>query len=57
MVLASWLLPVLLGVSVLLLGNSFYLLYVKKRGSRWSIVITWLSTVIVIGFWTWRLTQ
>jgi hypothetical protein len=52
---ASWLAPVLIGLSVALLGRAFYLLYVRKRGSRASYVITWLSAVFVIGFWTWRL--
>jgi hypothetical protein len=51
----DWLAPVLIGLSVLLLLRSFYLLYVRRRGSRASAVITWLSAVFVIGFWTWHL--
>jgi hypothetical protein len=51
----DWLAPVLIGLSALLLLRSFYLLYVRRRGSRASAVITWLSAVFVIGFWTWHL--
>jgi hypothetical protein len=39
----------------LLLGRSFYILYVRRRGTRASVIITWLSALVVIGFWTWRL--
>jgi hypothetical protein len=54
-VVASWLAPVLIGVGVLLLARSFYILYVKGCGTRASAVITWLSAAFVIGYWTWRL--
>ena len=53
--MTDWLAPVLIGLSVLLLLRSFYLLYVRRRGSRASAVITWLSAVFVIAFWTWHL--
>jgi hypothetical protein len=53
-VVATWLTPFLLGISSLLLGRSFYVLYVQGRGSRVSAMITWLSALLVIGFWTWR---
>jgi hypothetical protein len=52
---AGWLSPVLVGVSALLLGRAHYVLYVLKRGTRATALITWLSTVLVIGFWTWQL--
>jgi hypothetical protein len=52
---AGWLLPVLIGLSLLLLGRSFYILYVKRRGTRASAIITWLTAAFVIGYWTWRL--
>jgi hypothetical protein len=52
---AGWLAPVLIGLSVVLLGRAFYVLYVRKHGSRASTVITWLSAVFVVGYWTWRL--
>jgi hypothetical protein len=45
----------LIGLSVLLLGRAFYILYVRKCGTRMSAVITWLSAIFVIGYWTWRL--
>jgi len=51
----DWLAPVLIVLSLLLLARSFYILYVQQKGTRASIVITWLSAVFVIGFWTWRL--
>jgi hypothetical protein len=54
-VIAGWLKPVLIGVSVLLLAYSFFVLYVLGRGSRTSVVVTWLSLAFVIGFWTWQL--
>ena len=53
--MTDWLAPVLIGLSVLLLLRSFYLLYVRRRGTRASAVITWLSAVFVIGYWTWHL--
>jgi hypothetical protein len=52
----GWLAPVLIVVSVLLLGRSFYILYVRRRGSRATMIITWLSAVFVVGYWTWRWT-
>ncbi len=52
---ADWVLPVLIVLSILLLGRSFYILYVKRRGNRVSAVITWLSALFVVGYWTWRL--
>ncbi len=52
---AGWLLPALIVLSILLLGRSFYILYVQKRGTRVSAVVTWLSAVFVVGYWTWRL--
>jgi hypothetical protein len=52
---AGWLAPVLLGLSVLLLGQALYNLYVRRRGNRLSEVITWMAVVFVIGYWTWRL--
>jgi len=51
----GWLAPVLIALAVGLLARAFYILYVRKRGSRVSHVITWLSAVFVVGFWTWRL--
>jgi hypothetical protein len=47
--------PVLIGLSVALLGRSFYVLYAQKRGTRPVKILTWLSAVFVVVFWTWRL--
>jgi len=45
----------MLGISILLLGRSFYILYVHGRGTLASTIITWAAAVFVIGYWTWRL--
>jgi hypothetical protein len=52
---AGWLAPVLIVLSAALLGRAFYIIYVRKRGNRATVVITWLSAAVVIGYWTWRL--
>jgi hypothetical protein len=52
---AGFLWPVMIALSLLLLGRAFYVLYVKKRGNRASVAITWLSAVFVAGYWTWKL--
>jgi len=51
----TWLAPVLIGLSVLLLGRAFYVLYVNRRGTRVSKIITWLAALVMVGYWTWRL--
>jgi hypothetical protein len=51
----TWLSPVLIFLSAVLLARSFYILYVQRRGTRASAIITWASAVFVIGFWTWQL--
>jgi hypothetical protein len=52
---AGWLAPVLIALSVALLARAFYVLYVRKRGTRASTVLTWLAAFFVIGYWTWQL--
>jgi hypothetical protein len=47
--------PVLIGLSVLLLGRSFYILYVQKNATRATRVITWISATFMVGFWSWHL--
>jgi hypothetical protein len=54
-VVAGWLAPVLIGLSVVLLGRSFWILYVQKRGTRVVKVLTWLSASFIVCFWTWQL--
>jgi hypothetical protein len=44
----------LIGVTVVILGRAHYVLYVLKRGNRFSTVMTWLATFIVVGFWSWN---
>ena len=51
----KWLAPVMIALSVLLLGRAFFILYVRGRGNRVSAVITWLSAAFIVGFWTWRI--
>jgi hypothetical protein len=46
--------PVLIVLSILLLGRSFYILYVRRCGTRASEVITWLAAIFVTSYWTWR---
>lgn len=52
--MASWLSPILIGLAALALARAHYVLYVLKRGNRFSVITTWLATVLVIGFWTWK---
>jgi hypothetical protein len=53
----SWLAPVMIVLSVLLIGRAFYVLYVVGCGTRSSTVITWLAALVMVGYWTWRLLQ
>jgi hypothetical protein len=53
--MAGWLSPAFIVLSAALLGRAHYVLYVVKRGTRASAVITWLATLVVVGFWTWKL--
>jgi hypothetical protein len=54
-VVAGWLTPVLIGLSVGLLGRSFWVQYVQKRGTRAVRILTWCSAIFVVVFWTWQL--
>jgi hypothetical protein len=51
-VVAGWLSPVLIALTVVLLGRSFYIIYVQKRGSLPVKVLTWCSAAFVVVFWT-----
>lgn len=53
--IADWLAPVLIVLSIVLLERAFYVLYVHGRGNRTSKVVTWLSAAFVVCFWSWRL--
>ena len=52
---SGWLAPVMLIISLALLGRAHWVLYVLKRGTRSTAVITWLATTLVAGFWSWKL--
>ena len=52
----GWIAPVLICASVLLIGRSFYIIYVRGIRTRATVVIAWSALVFMIGFWTWRLT-
>jgi hypothetical protein len=52
-VVAVWLSPVLVALTVVLLGRSFWILYVQKRGTLPVKIITWVSATFVVCFWTW----
>jgi hypothetical protein len=41
-------------LSAALLGRAHYVLYILKRGNRTSTVVTWLTTLFVIGYWAWQ---
>jgi hypothetical protein len=44
----------LIVVTIVLLGRAHYMLHFLKRGNRFSTTITWLTTVFVVGYWTWQ---
>jgi hypothetical protein len=52
---AGWLAPVLLCASILLIGRSFYAIYVRKVGTRATVIVAWCSLTVIVGFWTWYL--
>lgn len=51
----GWVMLVLLGVSAVLLGYSFYSIYVWGNGTTANKIITWLAALLAVGFWTWQL--
>jgi hypothetical protein len=53
---SGWIAPVLIGASVVLIGRSFHIIYVRGIRTRASVVIAWSALVFMVGFWTWRLT-
>lgn len=52
----GWIAPLLVCASVLLIGRSFYVIYVRGMRTRATVVIAWSALVFMVGFWTWRLT-
>ncbi len=55
-IVSGWVAPVLLCASCLLIGRSFYVIYVKGIRTRATVVIAWCALVFMAGFWTWQLT-
>jgi hypothetical protein len=53
---SGWIAPVLVCASVLLIGRSFYIIYVRRIRNLATIVIAWSALVFIVGFWAWRLT-
>ena len=53
---SGWIAPALICASVVLIGRSFYIIYVRRIRTRASVVIAWCALVFMVGFWTWRLT-
>jgi hypothetical protein len=49
----GWLFWLLLCASILLMGRSFYVIYVRKTATRTTIVATWCSLAFMAGYWTW----
>jgi hypothetical protein len=54
---SGWIAPVLLCASILLIGRSFYVIYVRGIHTRATVVIAWCALIFMVGFWTWRLTR
>jgi hypothetical protein len=52
---SRWLNPLLITLSLTLLGRSFWMLYVQKRGTRVAKIVTWLAATFIVCFWTWKL--
>jgi len=51
--ITGWLFWLLLCAALLLLGRSFYVIYVKKTASRLTTFMAWFSLVFMICYWTW----
>jgi len=52
---SGWLFPVLLCASILLLGRSFWILYVRGIRTRMTTITAWSALVFMVGFWSWFL--
>jgi hypothetical protein len=52
---SGWIAPVLICASVLLIGRSFYVIYVRGIRTPVTVVIAWCALVFIVGFWTWQL--
>ena len=52
---SGWLFPVLLCASVLLLGRSFWILYVRGIRTRMTTITGWSALAFMVVFWSWYL--
>jgi hypothetical protein len=52
---SGWIAPVLICASVLLLGRSFYVIYVRGVSTRATVVIAWSALAFMVVFWSWQL--
>lgn len=55
-VVGGWVGPLLLCASALLLGRSFYKIYVRGVRTRATVVIAWSALVFSLTMGAWRLT-
>jgi hypothetical protein len=53
---SGWIAPALVCASILLIGRSFYVIYVRGVRTPATVVIAWSALVFMVGFWTWQLT-
>jgi hypothetical protein len=53
---SGWIAPVLIGLSIILIGRSFYVIYVRGVRTSATVVIAWSALLFIVGFWTWQLT-
>jgi hypothetical protein len=54
-VATGWISYLLIALSIVMLSRSFWVLYVQKRGSAVVKVLTWLSALFVVCFWSYQL--
>jgi hypothetical protein len=43
----------LLCASLLLLGRSFFIIYVKKTAGRTTMIVAWCSLAFMVSYWSW----
>jgi hypothetical protein len=51
----GWLSPLLICASLLLIGRSFWMIYVRQVATRTTTIVAWCSLLFMIGFWMWYL--
>lgn len=54
-VAAVVLMPYLLVLSILFLGRAHYLIFIRQQGQGWVKWTVWVSTVVVVVMWLFRL--